>query len=730
MKILFLAMSLGIGGAETHILSLTAELLRRGHKITIASAGGMLEKVTVRLGARCLRIPLASTSPTDMLRARIRIESLLAAEHFDLIHAHARIPAFLCGPSARRAGIPMVTTAHGCYRTDPLLRRLTDWGDGVIAVSCTVKAYLLSQYHLPEEMIALTVNGIEIERFSACPEGLSEKATAQPLCAGENEGTPCAPSCRLLHVSRLDTDSDAAAWALIRIAPMLKARFPTFSLTIVGDGTQAHALRAAAAALPHVRFLGAREDIPALLRQCDCFVGVSRAALEAMACELPVVLAGQQGQLGLFTPEKADIAASGNFCCTDQPSSDRFLLSEATRALSLSPKERQIMGRANRTLVTERYSIKRMADDAEQIYRKVRRGRDKGGLRVLIGGYFGCGNCGDEAILAGILQELDSEMPHAQITVLTASPRETSLRFGVRTLYRCDTAIPAEMAETDLFLLGGGSLLTDITSARSLGYYVGLVELARRSGCRVAIRAAGIGPFCTEKSYRLAAHALRCADEITVRDRLSLRIAKKMCRVRQSDLGASQASDHSISLPTLTADPALSLPPPDPDRKRYLLSALAIGEGQYFALALRPLPGSPEMTERLVYSLSRLIRSAAKQTGKTPLFLSMHRAEDPTFSALVAKRTGGRLLPPLSPSDTEAVLSACAFALPMRLHAMILAHRASIPILALSYDQKTDAFCAEHHIRVLRRREGGDYPSCIAKSCCLSPDPPYLRAEK
>lgn len=713
MNLLFLAMSLGIGGAETHILSLVGELIRRGHQITIASAGGVLEKEISSLGAKCIRIPLASTAPSDLLLARIRLSRLLAAEHFDLIHAHARIPAFLCGHLARRASIPMITTAHGIYRTGPLLDHLTDWGDGVLAVSCTVKAHLLSQYRLPEEMVVRTVNGIDRNKFSTNVGKLSGKpdiGTRETRISGI--ASPPS-SCRLIHVSRLDTDSDATAWRLLRIAPALKKRFPTISLTIAGDGTQARALRSAAHTLPFVRFLGAREDIPALLRESDCFVGVSRAALEAMACELPVILAGQQGQLGLFTAEKADIAASSNFCCTDQPSSDRFLLSELTRALSLSPKERQVMGRANRALVTQRYSIKRMADDAEQIYRKVRRRREKGGKRVLIGGYFGCGNCGDEAILAGILQELDSEIPDAQITVLTASPRETTLRFGVRTLYRCDTAIPAEMAETDLFLLGGGSLLTDVTSVRSLGYYVGLMELARRSGCRIAVRAAGIGPFCEEKSHRLVARALRSADEITLRDRRSLRLAEKMC-----------------CTPTLTADPALALPPPDPDWKRYLLSSLSIGEEQYFALALRPLPGTPEMTERLVRSLACLIRSAAKQTGKTPLFLSMHREEDPTFSALVAKRTGGRLLPPLSPSDTEAVLSACAFALPMRLHAIILSYRAAIPILALSYDQKTDAFCTEHHIRFLRRREGGDYPFCPIKPCCFSPNTPYPHERK
>ncbi len=669
MKLLFAAMQLSLGGAETHIFELAVALTRRGHQVTIVSAGGALEKDLRRAGVRCIHAPLGGREPANLLCAALILQALIQPDRFDLIHAHARIPAFLCAPIARRVGIPMVTTAHGIYRITPLLRRLTAWGDGTLAVSCSIKEMLLRAYGLPEPSVSLTVNGIDTDRFSPDP---TDKNTSRTH--------------RLVHVSRLSPDSDAAAAALIRIAPRLRAAFPDFTLTVAGDGTSLAALKRQAADLPYIRFLGARTDIPDLLRQADAFVGVSRAALEAMATGLPTVLSGNRGQLGLFRPQIARAARMSNFCGGAKDFSDDALFASVCRALSLSPDERRDMAEYNRQTVLKEYSVKHMADDAEAMYRKVLPRAQRSG-QIVIDGYYGYGNCGDETLLCGMLSTLRARMPGKRITVLSANPRDTRLRHGTFSLHRYDPAVLTELMQADLFLLGGGSLFTDRTSRRSLCYYVGMLLLAKAFRCKTWLYAAGIGPLQSKGAKRSVQRALRHADGILLRDKTSLAYAKALL---------------PSCAPRLTCDPALLAPSPDPLWRGYLLHSLKIKAGECFAVSIRPLSDAGDDYEDRLISL---IRALCVRTEKTPIYLVMHDAVDRALTERVAKKTGGRVFTPRSGSEAEAVLSVCAFSIPIRLHAAILSHKVGTKLFCLSYDPKTEAFCMEHWLPFCRVEE-------------------------
>ena len=103
------------------------------------------------------------------------------------------------------------------------------------------------------------------------------------------------------------------------------------------------------------------------------FVGVSRAALEAMSCEVPVILAGnkdyEQGFMGVFDENKKEQAISTNFYCRDcVETTEKALLEDILRVYSMSEKEKNKLGKYGRNVINEYYSIKKMADDAEKIY--------------------------------------------------------------------------------------------------------------------------------------------------------------------------------------------------------------------------------------------------------------------------------------------------------------------------------------------------------------------------
>ena len=142
-------MGMDIGGAETHIAELSKQLKAQGHDVIVVSNGGVYVPEITAAGIRHYQAPMNRRDAGQMRRARAILKDVLKRERPDIVHAHARIPAFLCGGLCRRMHIPFVTTAHWVFDTRGLLRYLTDWGQRTMAVSEDIRAYLIREYHLP-----------------------------------------------------------------------------------------------------------------------------------------------------------------------------------------------------------------------------------------------------------------------------------------------------------------------------------------------------------------------------------------------------------------------------------------------------------------------------------------------------------------------------------------------------------------------------------------------------
>ena len=197
-------------------------------------------------------------------------------------------------------GIPFVTTAHWVFDTRGMLRYLTDWGERTMAVSEDIKAYLIREYKLPPEHIFVTINGIDTDKFSPAVSG--EKVIQE---FGLDPAQPI-----VSYVSRMDEDRALVARQLIEIAPRLDQAVPGVQLLIAGGGNVFDELNAKAAAVNEqmgrrcVVMTGPRTDINEIVAAGQVFVGVSRAALEAMSAGKPVIVAGNEGYHGLFGPDK------------------------------------------------------------------------------------------------------------------------------------------------------------------------------------------------------------------------------------------------------------------------------------------------------------------------------------------------------------------------------------------------------------------------------------------
>jgi len=364
-KILMATMAMDIGGAETHILELSKSLAARGYDITVASNGGVYVRELEDAGVKHVQIPLHRRNPRNMVQSYFALRRLIRQEHFDIVHAHARIPSFLCGLLWRRMKFPFVTTAHFTFTTGGLAGKLTNWGEQTIAVAEDIKDYLMTRYAVPEQNIFTTVNGIDMERFSPDATG-----TALRTELGIPTDAPV-----LVHVSRLDEGPAIVAERMIPIIPALVAAHPNLHVVIVGGGNQFEQLKEKAEAVNTaldravIHMTGPRTDINDCIGAADVFCGVSRAALEAMSAEKPVVLAGPQGYAGIFGADKLQLSRDTNFCYrgTEMPT-EAALERDLLACFNMDETTRRELGRYGREIVRQYYSVEVMANDTIRAY--------------------------------------------------------------------------------------------------------------------------------------------------------------------------------------------------------------------------------------------------------------------------------------------------------------------------------------------------------------------------
>ena len=360
-------MGLDIGGAETHVAELSKELKRRGHNIVVASNGGVYEKELEAFGIKHYKVPLQNKQPKNIFSSVSLLKKIIKDEKIDIVHSHARIPSFLLGKIRKSMKFPFVTTAHWVFTTRYGLKYITDWGQKTLAVSEDIKKYLIDNYNIPEKDITVTVNGIDTEKFS-------KKAPDERLKKefGIEDGDKT-----IVYVSRLDTDRSLVAHQLISAFDALYTIIDNLKCIIVGDGNDFELVRQEAEKInekygkPVIILAGRRTDISDIITLADLFVGVSRAALEAMASEKPSVIAGNEGYIGLFGEDKLSVSLKTNFCCRGEKMSETAVLTqEIANFFGLWEEEKERIAKYGREIVLKNYSVTKMADDAEKVYRE------------------------------------------------------------------------------------------------------------------------------------------------------------------------------------------------------------------------------------------------------------------------------------------------------------------------------------------------------------------------
>ena len=309
--------------------------------------------------------------------------------------------------------------------------------------------------------------------------------------------------------------------------------------------------------------------------------------------------------------------------------------------------------------------------------------------RVLIAGYYGFGNAGDELILESILSGFRRDFPGALPVVLSHNPGRTSREHGVRAADRWNpAAVVKEMVLADSFLLGGGGILQDSTSSASLWYYLALVRLAALLGKRIVVAAAGIGPVSSPLNRRLTGSALREALEISVRDGGSASALEAMGLGREVFSGA---------------DPALLFDGEEGAEDKSAGAPVVL-------FVPRSLPA--KRFPALMKDASAALGAFARETGARVRVVPFHHERDREEAARCAAVIGGgaALEPWEGLAGLRRKVRGSDLVVSARMHGLALSCLFRIPALGLSVDPKVAAFAAAAGFPAFER---GDFPAAL-----------------
>jgi len=301
--------------------------------------------------------------------------------------------------------------------------------------------------------------------------------------------------------------------------------------------------------------------------------------------------------------------------------------------------------------------------------------------KILISGYYGFNNIGDESILKAVIDNLYEKLEDIDVTVLSQNPASTAEKYGVRSFDRKSArAIISAVRRCDLLISGGGSLLQDVTSRRSILYYLLIMKAALVMGKKVFIYSQGIGPINSKFNRKLTARVLEKASGIVVRDEASKELLVEI----------GIAAERIV----VTADPVLRIRPVPTSQGAEILrrEGFSAADGRIavgFAVRERNLDAA--FIDELCVSMRRLLDEKNAQIVLIPF----HYSEDMPFIEEIEKRLGDEVFSVKHKYLTEEMMSIIGnmdVLVGVRLHALIHAAIMDVPMIAVSYDPKINSF--------------------------------------
>ncbi len=682
MKVIHLISGGDTGGARTHVHQLLKSLNMENDATLVCFSDGPFAQDAAALGI-----------PTVVLDASLpatlrRLKQMIRDGGYEIIHCHGSRGNLMGALLKRALKLPLVSTVHSDPKLDymgrpaarliygtlnQLAQRRMDYH---IGVSESMRELLIGRGFDPNRVFTI-YNGIEFPEEEESPAAWDRAACLRKLgLDAPEDGVVVGIAARLHPVKDYPT--------LLRAFAAAHAGHPQLRLLIAGDGQEEAALKAMTKELgiaDVVCFAGWVTDMVGFYRSID--VNVLTSLSETFPYAITEGARERRCAVSTRVGGVPALITDGETGLLFEPGDVQALAAHLSR-LAEDPALRASLGEALYQKTKAEFSAEATCRRQEEIYRRVLRTeahlRRGGRYGALICGAYGMRNAGDEAILNAVVAEMRSIDPDMPVSVMSRRAKETALRCGVNAIYTFDLfRFLRTLRRSELYVNGGGSLLQDVTSNRSLWYYLFTLRAAKRRGCRVMMYGCGVGPIRRAANRRLTARIVQeCVDAITLREENSL-----------EELRALGVTRPEI---TVASDPALSLsPPPEAETERLMRRLGLDPEGQYICFSLRRWSGMREKLDLFAAAADY----AWEKHGLQPVLLSVNPLQDDRDTERLREQIGApcvSVCEPLDAAELLGLIGKMRAVLAMRLHVLIFAASRAVPLAAVSYDPKVASF--------------------------------------
>jgi glycosyltransferase involved in cell wall biosynthesis len=359
MRILHVSSARQFGGGERHFVDLTNALVQRGHDVFVAliPESPLLPELQRIPDRNILALPLRNS--LDIARA-FRLRRFAREHQIEIIHAHVARDYPLAALAVGRAGkTRLVLTRHVLFPLSKLHKLIRRRVSRVIAVSSGVADALKQQDVFQEGQITVIHHGINPDRYGFEKDNRQRRRN------------------QLLRVGMLGELSPIKGQLdFVRAAAIVAAQLEEVEFVIAGSdkSTRGKNRREIKTLIDscglgnRIRLIDSIVDAPAFLSGLDLFVSASQteafglAIIEAMACDVPVVATETAGAREIIEPNKSGWLV---------PVGGVEDLAQAIAELLSDGKQREELARKARQMVAKHFSLERMVDETEQVYREV-----------------------------------------------------------------------------------------------------------------------------------------------------------------------------------------------------------------------------------------------------------------------------------------------------------------------------------------------------------------------
>lgn len=660
MKVLHLISGGDTGGAKTHIINLLC---------------GLKDKVDVKLVC-FIKGPFADDLKKHGIDAHVieqksrfdfsvvnKLKDLIESENFEIVHSHGARANLISYFLKKKVDAKFITTVHSDYLLDfkdnfyknIVFTNLNKFAlkrfDNYIAVSDSFKDMLVSR-GFDKDKIFTIYNGIFLE----------DKIIKDKESYLKEKNIDYKDKFIVGILARLDKVKDHETF--LRAAKEVIDKDKSVIFLLAGDGQDKEhllSLRKDLGLEQNVYFLGNEThpydflnaiDINVLCSLSESFPYVimeggslKKATIASRVGGIPkIILDGETGKLF----EKQDYKA----------------LAADILELKNNADERKKLGENLYTRIIDNFTHIKMAEKHVEIYKKIL------AKHVIMSGYFGFSNSGDDAILKSILESFKALDPNLNIKVLSKDPGLTENEYGVPAVDRFKLFdVIKSIKASDMLISGGGSLLQDKTSSRSIWYYLLIMKLAKHYKKKVFVYSNGVGPINKKFNRNFTRRVLNKVDYITLRDIDSYNFIKT--------IGVNNQNVKVLSDPVFNLKEASD----ESIREKFDINKDTV------LVSVRSWMNDEKLIDELVKFLNYLI-----DQGKNIVFMPMQMPRDTTISEKIAANLkSSKIIDEKYPVEILMNLMKNAdFIVAMRLHAMIYAIHQNLPFIGLSYDPKTE----------------------------------------